>query len=200
MKEDIDNIIGSIGSEEKAEGIPDNQESCLNFFISRVRKNLHFDLVFFPIGESFHIRARRFPGLVNCTVIDQFHLWPREALVSVAERFIQDVEIEGPDDVRTQIANHMAEEHLSIAQISKQYLEVYRRYNMFYNVLSSYRTALQRPLLSMHDELVDWLNQNKHSIDVFFSFGFLRIETDCIRRISTKFQQSFHTNWFTFLA
>ena len=62
---------------------------------------------------------------MNCTVIDQFHLWPREALVSVAERFIQDVEIEGPHDVRTHIANHMAEEHLSIAQISKQYLEVY---------------------------------------------------------------------------
>ena len=35
--------------------------------------------------KSARVRARRFPALVNCTSIDVFHPWPREALVSVAE-------------------------------------------------------------------------------------------------------------------
>lgn len=42
-----------------------------------------------PLPSPFHhpnsVRARHFPALVNCAVVDVFHPWPREALVSVAE-------------------------------------------------------------------------------------------------------------------
>ena len=128
-KEDIDNLLGALGNEAKAAGIVDTYEARLNFFVSRVRRNLHLVLAFSPVGEDFRIRARRFPGLVNCTVIDQFHPWPREALVSVAERFIHDVEIPGPENIKSSLANHMAEEHLSVARMSQHFIEVYRRYN-----------------------------------------------------------------------
>jgi len=128
-KEDVDNILGSIGNDAKAAGIPDTPEARINFFISRVKRNLHVVLAFSPVGDSFRIRARRFPGLVNCTGIDQFHPWPRAALISVAERFIQDVEMSGPDDLKKNLAIHMAEEHLSVAKMSQQYLETQRRYN-----------------------------------------------------------------------
>ena len=50
-------------------------------------------LCFSPVGEWFRVRARRFPGLINLTVIDQFHPWPKEALESVARRFIGELEI-----------------------------------------------------------------------------------------------------------
>lgn len=60
--------------------------------------------------------ARRFPGLINCTSVDFFHSWPRQALVSVAARFLEDVEL-GEDSVKESLAVHMAEEHLSVTKV-----------------------------------------------------------------------------------
>merc|ERR1719181_960751 len=68
-------------------------------FINKVRTNLHMILCFSPVGEAFRVRARRFPALVNNTVIDWFHPWPTEALESVADRFLDDVEL-GEDAVK----------------------------------------------------------------------------------------------------
>lgn len=128
-KEDIDNILGSIASDAKAAGIADTNEARIAYFIARIRKNLHLVLAFSPVGEVFRVRARRFPGLVNCTGIDQFHPWPRDALISVAERFLRDIEISGPDDTKSKLSIHMAEEHTSVTKISQYYLETQRRYN-----------------------------------------------------------------------
>ena len=128
-KEDMDNILGSIANEAKSVGIPDNPEARTAFFVSKVKKNLHVVLAFSPVGDTFRVRARRFPGLVNNTVINQFHPWPRDALVSVAERFLQDVDMSGSLDVRKNLSEHMAEEHLSVASMSRYYLATQRRYN-----------------------------------------------------------------------
>ena len=45
-----------------------------------------------PIGDDFKRRLRMFPSLVNCCAIDWFLAWPQEALASVANHFIKDVE------------------------------------------------------------------------------------------------------------
>lgn len=129
LKEDLDNILGSISNDAKVEGIPDTPEARTNYFVSRVKRNLHVVLAFSPVGDVFRIRARRFPGLVNCTGLDQFHPWPRDALVSVAERFIEDVELSSSNSIKGSLSNHMAEEHLSVALMSQHYLETQRRYN-----------------------------------------------------------------------
>ena len=60
--------------------------------------------------------ARRFPGLINCTSVDFFHPWPRQALISVAARFLEDVEL-GDLSVKESLAVHMAEEHLSVTKV-----------------------------------------------------------------------------------
>lgn len=60
--------------------------------------------------------ARRFPGLINCTSVDFFHPWPRQALISVAARFLEDVEL-GDLSVKDSLAVHMAEEHLSVTKV-----------------------------------------------------------------------------------
>lgn len=52
-------------------------ENLWEFFINKVRKNLHIVLCFSPVGDKFRIRARQFPALVNCTMFDCFHGWPR---------------------------------------------------------------------------------------------------------------------------
>lgn len=58
-----------------------------------VRENLHVVLAMSPIGESFRNRTRMYPGLVNCTTIVWFQQWPADALVEVATKFIQDIQV-----------------------------------------------------------------------------------------------------------
>jgi len=45
-----------------------------------------------PIGDDFKTRLRMFPSLVNCCAIDWFLAWPKEALYTVAERFLSEIE------------------------------------------------------------------------------------------------------------
>jgi len=70
--EDKDTIVNNIRGAVKSAGMLDTKDNCWNFFIQRVRKNLHMCLCFSPVGDSFRNRARKFPALVNCTVIDWF--------------------------------------------------------------------------------------------------------------------------------
>lgn len=61
--------------------------------LDRVRANLHVVLCFSPVGDAFRTRCRRFPGLINCTQIDWFRAWPRDALVKVSLWFLEDVDV-----------------------------------------------------------------------------------------------------------
>ena len=45
-KEDIDNILSSLSNAAKAEGIPDAREARIQYFVSRIRMNLHLALAF----------------------------------------------------------------------------------------------------------------------------------------------------------
>ena len=148
-KDEIDNIIGSLRNPAKQAGIPDTPIHMFDFFISRIKKFLHISLCFSPVGDWFRVRARRFPGLINLTVIDQFHPWPKAALESVALRFISDLEID--DAVKQSISVHMGLVHLSVRTKSVVFKERLRRFNYvtpksfleliaFYKVLLSNKT------------------------------------------------------------
>lgn len=82
--EDKEQIINNVRGKVKSEGKPDTKDNCWNFFIDRVKKNLHMSLCFSPVGDALRRRARQFPGLINCTVIDWFFPWPKDALNDVA--------------------------------------------------------------------------------------------------------------------
>jgi len=60
--------------------------------------------------------------------MDVFHDWPKEALIDVARRFLGEIEL--PDEeIRENIALHMAEVHLSIDAANKEFLAQERRHN-----------------------------------------------------------------------
>ncbi len=129
-------------------GIMDTMENLWDFFINKVRRYLHIVLCFSPVGDKFRVRARQFPALVNCTIFDWFHGWPAEALVSVAQRFLADIP-NVDDDVRGNIALHMAFAHQCVTEASVRYLEAFRRYN--YTTPKSYLEliALYKQLLNV---------------------------------------------------
>lgn len=78
------------------------------FFITRIRKNLHISLCFSPVGENLRVKARKFPGLVNSSVIDWFQKWPKEALLSVSRKFLDEMEL-GTVEVKESIIKFMPE-------------------------------------------------------------------------------------------
>jgi len=125
--EDVDNIVNSIRPAVKGEGIVDSKDNCWKFFIDRVKKNLHMALCFSPVGESFRSRARKFPALINCTVIDWFHPWPEQALLNVASKFLKDVPMPS-DDVRDAVERFMPYSFKIVGIYSSKILEQERRY------------------------------------------------------------------------
>ena len=114
-KDEVEEIVGKVRNEAKSLGFADEENVLFDFFIQKVRKNLHINLCFSPVGDAFRFRARQFPSLINETSMDWFTAWPEDALVSVALRFLSEVEFP-TDEIREGISQHMANVHLSIDQ------------------------------------------------------------------------------------
>jgi dynein heavy chain len=75
VPEDVDGIITNLSPACKSDGINPTPTNVWSYFISRVKKNLHMSLCMSP-SDVFRNRARKFPAIINCTVIDWFHPWP----------------------------------------------------------------------------------------------------------------------------
>lgn len=85
-------------------------------------------LCFSPVGSTLRIRARRFPALVNCTSINWFYEWPREALESVSYSFLNDLN-ELTHSLKRPVSVFMAHVHGSVNEMSLKYFLNDRRYN-----------------------------------------------------------------------
>ena len=49
-----------------------SSNDLFEFFLRRLRDNLHIVLAFSPIGDAFRSRLRKFPSIINCSTIDWF--------------------------------------------------------------------------------------------------------------------------------
>lgn len=118
-----------------------------NFFIERVKNNLHVALCMSPIGDAFRVRCRMFPSLINCCTIDWFQKWPEDALERVALMFLKQTDLdEDMVNLCVTICQHFhttvsdAAEHFYKTQKRKtyvtptSYLELIQIFKSFYYV------------------------------------------------------------------
>ena len=124
--DEIEEIINYLRTEAKSQGHNDSKENIWKYFIDKVQRNLKVIMCFSPVGDVLRIRVRRFPALLSGTIIDWFHSWPKDALYSVAVRFLDDYKLFS-DETRYAIANFMADTHIDVNQTSIQYLTNERR-------------------------------------------------------------------------
>uniref|UniRef100_A0A8D2M718 Dynein axonemal heavy chain 3 n=1 Tax=Zonotrichia albicollis TaxID=44394 RepID=A0A8D2M718_ZONAL len=126
-----------------------------NYFIERVKKNLHIVLAMSPIGDAFRNRLRMFPSLINCCTIDWFQTWPTDALEMVANKFLEDVELK--DDVRKEVVSVCKYFQESVRDLSVGYYATLRRHN--YVTPTSYVELILtfKSLLSRKREEVDMM-------------------------------------------
>lgn len=93
-----------------------------------MRSLIKIVLCFSPVGNTLRVRSRRFPALVNCTSINWFYEWPKEALESVSYRFLSGL-VELSPKLRKPVSLFMAHVHDSVNTMSQKYLVNDRRYN-----------------------------------------------------------------------
>lgn len=156
-REEYDNIFSSIRNAAKFANYADDRESLFQFFLDKVRSNLHLIFCHSPVGSTFRIRGRKFPALISCMVLDVFHPWPRDALVGVAQRFMVVLSQNNIQDEETlaSIAHHSAEVHVSVYQANRRYLEEERRYN----------STTPKSFLELINFYVQMLTEKQASVD-----------------------------------
>jgi dynein heavy chain, axonemal len=114
---DLATVFENIRPRAKAAGMDGTRDAMYNFFVAEVKRNLHIVLSFSPVGDAFRERLRKFPSLVNCTTIDWFMQWPRDALHSVASNFLAN--LPGVDDaVQKALPDLCVLFHESVYQLS----------------------------------------------------------------------------------
>jgi dynein heavy chain len=126
----------------KTDGTP---LALYNLFVSRVRDYLHIVLAMSPIGDTFRNSMRQFPSLVNCCTINWFQAWPADALQIVAQRFLEDVEMD--DGLRASCVALCQEFHEGTRQLSERFLARLRRHNYvtptsYLELINTFKTLL----------------------------------------------------------
>ncbi|VDO49605.1 unnamed protein product, partial [Schistosoma margrebowiei] len=147
--DEYEHIINDCRIAAKEYGIIEgNRNGIYEFFINRIKNNLHIVLCMSPIGINFRIRCRMFPSLINCCIIDWFIEWPKEALYNVAMYTFSQSDF-GSNELKESISKLSTDIHLSVSEAAVR----------FYNELKRHYYTTPTKLTDGRDKFRNGLNK-----------------------------------------
>jgi dynein heavy chain, axonemal len=128
-RDEIDEITNDLISTMKKEypKRPPTNENLYDYFLTRVRSNLHVCLCFSPVGGKFRSRSLKFPGLISGCTMDWFQRWPKDALIAVSKHFILNYDISCTAQSKNELVVAMGEFQDQIAESCSEYFNRFRR-------------------------------------------------------------------------
>ncbi|XP_070711337.1 dynein axonemal heavy chain 2 [Pempheris klunzingeri] len=140
-------VCNALSESARKDNVVETPDSLFSYLIERVRNNLHIILCMSPVGEPFRNRILQYPALVNCTSIDWFCEWPKDALLEVAERYLDGLELGSLEGIQTKVASIFVTTHQSVAQVSQRMKLELRRHNYvtptnYLELVSGYKKLL----------------------------------------------------------
>ena len=156
----IDNMKEAVKGELKYKDLSDPE--LFELFKDRCRNNIHVMLAFSPIGEDFKRRLRMFPSVVNCTTIDWFLPWPKDALSSVAHHFLEDIDLPQRDGI-VKVCVDMQQR---VRNLTQRYYEELRKYyyvtpTSYLELIKIFKTLLEKK----RDEISSIINKFKRGLE-----------------------------------
>ncbi|XP_035806180.2 dynein axonemal heavy chain 2 [Amphiprion ocellaris] len=140
-------ICNALSESARKDKVVETPDSLFSYLIERVRNNLHVVLCMSPVGEAFRKRILQYPALVNCTTIDWFCEWPRDALLEVAERYLDGLDLGSLEGIQTKVASIFVTTHQSVEQVSQRMKLELKRHNYvtptnYLELVSGYKKLL----------------------------------------------------------
>ncbi|XP_039997326.1 dynein heavy chain 2, axonemal [Xiphias gladius] len=146
-QEEFVEVCNALSQSARKDNVVETADSLFSYLIERVRNNLHIVLCMSPVGEPFRNRILQYPALVNCTTIDWFSEWPKDALLEVAERYLDGLDLGSLEGIQIKVASIFVTTHQSVAQVSQRMKFELRRHNYvtptnYLELVSGYKKLL----------------------------------------------------------
>ncbi|XP_045920170.1 dynein axonemal heavy chain 2 isoform X2 [Micropterus dolomieu] len=158
-------VCNALSESARKDNVVETPDSLFSYLIERVRNNLHIVLCMSPVGEPFRNRILQYPALVSCTSIDWFCEWPKDALLEVAERYLDGMELGSVEGIRTKVASIFVTTHQSVAQVSQRMRLEVKRHNYvtptnYLELVSGYKKLLAEK----HSELGEQVSKLRNGL------------------------------------
>ncbi|KAI5104428.1 dynein heavy chain 2, axonemal isoform X1 [Silurus meridionalis] len=145
--DEFEEIQSALSESASKDNVSETPDAMFNYLIERVRNNLHIVLCMSPVGDAFRNRIRQYPALVNCTTIDWFSDWPQDALLDVAERYLDGLTLGNEEVIQKKVSCIFVTMHQSVVQYSQRMKLELRRHNYvtptnYLELVSGYKKLL----------------------------------------------------------
>ncbi|XP_064181287.1 dynein axonemal heavy chain 2 [Anguilla rostrata] len=167
--DEFEEVQSALSDAARKDKVLETADSMFTYLIERVRNNLHIVLCMSPVGDPFRNRIRQYPALVNCTTIDWFSEWPRDALLEVAERYLDGLVLGDVEGIQNKVASIFVTMHQSVDLYSQRMKLELKRHNYvtptnYLELVAGYKKLLLEKRKEVGDQ-VSKLRNGLYKID-----------------------------------
>jgi dynein heavy chain len=128
-KDERDAMCGEVRNDfvKDCPGVEENLLNMFQYFMDRLRDNLHVALCFSPVNAKFPIRAQKFPAIFSVN-INWFMPWPESALVAVSTAFLSKFDVDCDKEEKSRLYSLTGSFQAQVRDTCEMYFARMRRH------------------------------------------------------------------------